>query len=298
MTFDAVSDTELALRRAVLGNPEEDTPRLMFADYLDETAGPDRKCEACGGSGSMIYTRINDVPTGIVWRLDRELENLGGGFHERWESRCQTCYGFGMNLDPRRAWAEFIRNQIAATYNIDPWRPCGGYYCETDPNGFVRHRGCGYDRLRQREADLRPVVAESMRLVRDDETQWAPMYEAVFTHGFLTAVEMSAESWLVFADALVWGHDKCLACVDQSPNWETNVVECRRCESTGVVDRPCPPTAHPIVKVILTTRPVAGSLRVVRTQRDWILPPSLGIDVMDSWRAEWPGIEFVLPGNA
>lgn len=34
-----MSDTELALLRAIATHPEEDTPRLAYADYLDETGG-------------------------------------------------------------------------------------------------------------------------------------------------------------------------------------------------------------------------------------------------------------------
>ncbi len=35
-----MTDTEAALLRAIAANPDEDTPRLVFADYLDELGEP------------------------------------------------------------------------------------------------------------------------------------------------------------------------------------------------------------------------------------------------------------------
>ncbi len=39
--------TELHLLRGIVAHPHEDTPRLMYADWLDEHAG--RPCGNCGG---------------------------------------------------------------------------------------------------------------------------------------------------------------------------------------------------------------------------------------------------------
>lgn len=46
-----MTDTELALLRAIAAHPEEDTPRLAYADYLDETGG---ECQ----SARAEYIRI------------------------------------------------------------------------------------------------------------------------------------------------------------------------------------------------------------------------------------------------
>lgn len=37
---NAMTDTEAALLRAIAAHPDEDTPRLVYADYLDELGGP------------------------------------------------------------------------------------------------------------------------------------------------------------------------------------------------------------------------------------------------------------------
>ncbi len=41
-----MTDTEAALLRAVAANPDEDTPRLVYADYLDELGGASRAARA------------------------------------------------------------------------------------------------------------------------------------------------------------------------------------------------------------------------------------------------------------
>jgi uncharacterized protein (TIGR02996 family) len=45
----ATTDRELLLR-AILDNPDEDTPRLMYADWLEEQHRP-AVCHKCGGDG-------------------------------------------------------------------------------------------------------------------------------------------------------------------------------------------------------------------------------------------------------
>src|SRR5215207_1950535 len=41
-----MTDTQAALLRAIAANPDEDTPRLVFADYLDELGTPEAAARA------------------------------------------------------------------------------------------------------------------------------------------------------------------------------------------------------------------------------------------------------------
>jgi len=47
---------------------------------------------------------------------------------------------------------------------------------------------------------------------------------------------ISAEPLLGPIDLAGLAYERCPHCIDQTPDWETNVVECRRCEGTGVVE--------------------------------------------------------------
>ena len=73
-----------ALLAAILATPADDTPRLVYADYLDETAGT-VECVTCNG-----------VDWSSAWITD---------------GKCPSCRGSGRVSDGRRERAAFIRVQ-------------------------------------------------------------------------------------------------------------------------------------------------------------------------------------------
>lgn len=78
-----------ALLAAINANPEEDTPRLMYADWLDGQPGDYPECWWCDGKGV-----------------------LPGTAGDKHNPTCDTCGGSGRVFDRwRAAWAEFIRVQ-------------------------------------------------------------------------------------------------------------------------------------------------------------------------------------------
>jgi len=82
--------TETDLLASVLREPEEDTPRLMYADWLDDNAGT--VCRHCDGNKRVA----------VQWgRLSRETIDMA----------CRACGGTGegSHSDGRRELAEFIR---------------------------------------------------------------------------------------------------------------------------------------------------------------------------------------------
>lgn len=127
---------ETALLRAILTHPAEDTPRLMYADWLDENAetGACRACEGCGqvydGGGSGLVTTIPATRSNVVRFSD--------------DRDCPTCHGTGWASDGRAARAEFIRVQIGivqverdrVTYLNDgtDWQQCTGVSADWCPN--------------------------------------------------------------------------------------------------------------------------------------------------------------------
>lgn len=54
-----MTDTEAALLRAIAANPDEDTPRLVYADYLDESGEPSRAARA---EFIRLHVRTNPLP--------------------------------------------------------------------------------------------------------------------------------------------------------------------------------------------------------------------------------------------
>jgi hypothetical protein len=84
----------VAFKRAILENPAEDTPRLVYADWLDEHAGF-IKCPYCYGDG--ILGPIAGIPKG----------------------ECEDCKGTGEVSDKSRERASFIRAQVQAACGFE-----------------------------------------------------------------------------------------------------------------------------------------------------------------------------------
>lgn len=115
-----ITTTEAALLRAIAAHPDEDTPRLMYADWLDENAG---ECPQCDGTG---------------W--ERVADSAG----DMDDQPCRKCGGAG--VDFRRERAEFIRLQIWISqqqhrHDVCPgcgYEPADGYHHNSPDCPYVR----------------------------------------------------------------------------------------------------------------------------------------------------------------
>jgi uncharacterized protein (TIGR02996 family) len=86
--------TRSHLLRAIAAHPDEDQPRLEFADWLDEQEPVRAKCPRCEGE------KVAFAPLGLF-----EVDKSG------WIA-CPTCHGSGtVTDDTDRKWAELIRVQ-------------------------------------------------------------------------------------------------------------------------------------------------------------------------------------------
>lgn len=140
---------------------------------------------------------------------------------------------------------------------------------------------------------------------------------ALYSRGFVASVTCTAEDWLRHGDELTWGWAECKKCKAFGPGhckvardpvcdgsgrvprtmWCSCVGRsglvydeggtksrlCKRCQGSGSVPRPCPPTAQPITEVRLTTSPI-----------DWLgcKPVAYGESITCD---RWPGVTFHLP---
>jgi uncharacterized protein (TIGR02996 family) len=107
-----------AFRRAIAAAPDDDTPRLVFADYLDEHGEPDRaefvrvQCELAGSSG------ITEVRCDALRRRERELLKAHAkdwlGDLGDWPPFYGEMKGYGWQGNNVAIFAEFRRGFVAA----------------------------------------------------------------------------------------------------------------------------------------------------------------------------------------
>lgn len=133
-----------ALLRAILAHPEEDTPRLVYADWLDEQPTLNGSCPKCKGDGIVRGLREKPHAPDFGW----------------WE--CQPCRGRGSISDTSdRDRAELIRYQIATGVELTAtggpcawsikgtsrelplscWRAANAFLSEPLPMRFTISRG-------------------------------------------------------------------------------------------------------------------------------------------------------------
>lgn len=153
-----------ALLAAIAAQPHEDTPRLAYADWLDEQPAARATCPRCGGNKFLGAA----APGQHGW--------IGA-------PECPTCSGTGTVADDSDArHAELIRVQCALAAPFDAsrcesvcavWCPtCGDCTCPNreermDSDGCPLHssysRHAGDTGLRRREAELLALVEPVVR---------------------------------------------------------------------------------------------------------------------------------------
>jgi len=122
---------EAALLAAIRTHPAEDTPRLAYADWLDENAA-DVKCYDCRGKGRV-----------------QVLDGLSD--YDRSPAVCDYCSGTGRVSDGRRERAEFVRLQIRIA-GLRAFCGCGS--CTAFRGGGQHHNGpCAVGRERDEQPD-------------------------------------------------------------------------------------------------------------------------------------------------
>lgn len=195
--------------------------------------------------------------------------------------------------------AEFIRNDVKGFTPEHPEYVEGRGWKMTWPQklhafAFPGFRAIGWDK-------------DYVCYTHNDGTKSVKRVDVKFDRGFVCEVRCTAEDWLRHADAIFWHPSQTVACgVCQghgivywpAPEGVAIQVECARCDGTGRIPRPCPPTAHPIREVTLTTMPqlevdhVDGRFRNRIVGRKWH-PTATTQDIMSR---EFPGVTFRLPG--
>jgi uncharacterized protein (TIGR02996 family) len=121
-------DTEAAILKAILDQPNEDTPRLVYADWLDENATTGAECGKCLGSGSHS---LNVYELSARYGAAAAVKIMN-------EAKCAKCDGSGRVSDGRKERAEFIRLQITIA-GLQKDCLCGS--CVSRRGGGQHHNG-------------------------------------------------------------------------------------------------------------------------------------------------------------
>jgi uncharacterized protein (TIGR02996 family) len=266
--------TESLLLEAIRRNPDDDTPRLMWADYLDELDVTTVICSKCDGKGEVRYCDaagdMDDEPCKSCGGNLQGGYNRGKGFIfdtsvcNRAELIRVQCELSRVGPCPATIYrpiehiAERGNKRYVAPPPTQPKKPCGW---------------CPVCKLHAREKELLGVNVNRWRegavcrgckgSKRDDWGRGSGfgMCPACFGTGdagglmekfdsqddryvagqpnWYHKVEYVRGTKRVFCrTSEVWEQVEvpCPHCIDSPADWETNVVECRRCDSTGVID--------------------------------------------------------------
>ena len=100
-----MTSEEEAFLRAIRASPNDDNPRLVYADWLEDKSGME-KCETCGGAGEHEQFMMAGPHSG-------ELKKVPIGLQP-----CADCDGVGWIPDEHKIHAELIRVQCEIAGNF------------------------------------------------------------------------------------------------------------------------------------------------------------------------------------
>ncbi|MBY0515104.1 MAG: TIGR02996 domain-containing protein [Gemmataceae bacterium] len=280
---------EPALLRAICSHPGDDTPRLVFADWLEERGQPERAefiRDCCGplGAHTDCPGRLADLVTGRPVPL-----RCGRCDYCRARRRAERFYrghqwldlpAYAVALEPTPLDGELhtgpgitavVRRGFVDEFRCD-WPTFSGGTCRRCDGNGQRH---GDDRTYPptpcpacRGTGRVPGLAEAVA--------WRP--------GWTVGCENCDGTGTVGRDH---GYSSDGPCPDCGGRWEPIADEYDRGYSpgSGRVPRPMPASVQPIRKVVLTTLPDA----------EWLigrLSENPGWLLSDALAAEWPGVDF------
>jgi uncharacterized protein (TIGR02996 family) len=264
-----MTDDELALLAAVLSDPGDDTPRLVYADWLDENA--DERCHKCDGAGTQPCPTTPDF-----------------------SQTCSACWG---KSSGRRDRAEFIRVQceLAKWAAIPSVSEAIG---RGEIVGYAEHSERIHD-LRRREGELLKSHGDEwfgVDLHDENRDTTEPLPPLRTSRGFVEYVACSWEAWVAtYAPAVYWRAE--VAC-PRCPSFDTAMrlkMEddewvCWGCKGIYRVPNPGPPppTAQPVARVVF---PFAGDIPdgMIEAGDDFVR------GVRKFAHPDYPGITFERP---
>lgn len=261
-----------AFLEAICRDPADDTPRLVYADWLDDHAGTET-CVECRGAG-RDYRIVNPGCD-----TERDYDN----------GPCRQCGDSGSRPNGFRERAEFIRSQIATRSPIYAFRG-GVTHSIRERNGWFPGTF---------EAGRAFWFTTSRGFIDGVECPAADW----LTHSPAVAWRPGQTDRCVHCPDIPGKEHQ-----NYPGGWE----RCEPCEGTGRVFRPLPPTAQPIEEVTLTEWPGNPWSQYVDPSwvvpLEWspsehptrvIVPMSdRRRAFLDAWNARHPDIKLNLPPDS
>lgn len=187
---------EQAFLAKIIAAPDDDVPRLVYADWLDGQASSS-PCAACGGSGHPRPTVADMPPVRERVTADGRIER-----DQEWPAfdyripRCKACSGTGSIPDQLAARAEFIRVQ------------CRTATCKMcDGTGRNVMSPCPCSLLNVRARDLLDAHGHDWGGPGLAALKAAdPHYGETWVRGLLAEVSCTSAAWLAHGDAITAAH--------------------------------------------------------------------------------------------
>lgn len=250
-----------ALLRAVITNPDEDTPRLMYADAIQERAAP----------GDAEYAEFIRVQVAMA-RCADDPECTAEGLMECGCSDPECPWLVKENLKERERSLWNLQTKGGAwVINLDVGVATAHHYLTTDAFASAPPNPSHSPRMNWSRGFVSEVIATA--------ADWLAIADALIWHPSQT-VKCPVKG----CDNGTIGRPRP---GDIGGQWLGRM--CDRCEGSGTIPRECPDTAQPIRKVTFTTEPrETGHLNAFALWKK--------MEHGEPWRSyRWPGIVFERP---
>ncbi len=244
------------LLKAIITHPDEDVPRLAYADALDELAPVYVTCPQCKGE-KIVTTR---------WRIaEMDADDYGTS-----TGACSKCGAKGQVLDTaNRDRAAKIREAVALAAAGKSWPETIG----PTPEGMMPHINEG-------------LPAHLMGVYYRGFFQSLECDAEVFLRNADALIWHPDQTVKCGCKGNGWWHQS----VDNDPTDVGGPIDCMACGMTGHIPRTeCPPTAQPIREVTLTTWPAGYQIDGLPPRDAWAA--FVGSDL----EKRYPGVKFHLP---
>lgn len=184
---------DAAFLRAIIETPDDDTPRLVYADWLDENAGTVKVC-----SGTHRHPGTMGFNHGVWHDSDPNYP------HHHCDAKCWVS-------DGRRERAEFIRLQCEIARELTP-----GIIKLAET--VIRCPGITAKLAREREL-LRP---HNYDLWRSPISFHA---DTKFVRGFVQEITCAAAGWLAHADPILAAHPVRTVNLHNMSGWDARIAQ-------------------------------------------------------------------------
>lgn len=274
-----MNSEQQSLLKAIVTSPEEDSVRLIYADYLDDYIEEHEQAEFIRlqvelyrGPSVMLSIQeakaINNDPEYKTYLMQSHyaLRDVCEGRNAKY-ALPEMIYGVRINVDPTAETTEYMKFSM---FNL-AWASMEWKAKSAREQELIN----SLSGLRRWVCPLVEALGTSIKIDRDNYSHHGTKsiyfgigreLQYTFSRGFMSRITMSADDFLLHADKMIWHPDqkeKCHRCegsgeaygADRLFEWsaDADYGKCVVCKGSGQSDecRSFPITAQPITLVKL-----------------------------------------------